>query len=394
MHFCILGSHPALSQAELFSVLPDIKNTKLADKMLVLDSKNWDGDLLMDTLGGTVKLGDIIHSGPVHQLNAKLIANLLAPKSPKHDAKRSLDFGLTIYGSKAEQKKFFRLPIQLKKELKTLGYSVRWVTGKGSEPLSPAAVAKCKLCESPNADICITIADDTVFIGKTARVQDADAWSKRDYDRPKRDSKNGMLPPKLARMMVNLAQTPKDGILLDPFCGSGTILMEAAIATGTKQIIGSDIEQKQIDYTDKNNNWLLREKIISPADHKRFRTFTADVRDLKNFLQPKSIDVVVTEGYLGPPLQGDESQKQLEANAKEVQRLWIDTLTALRPLIKKTSLLVIVTPKYTTRRGSASVDLNPHLKTLGYQLSANSVKLAYGRENQFVKRNIHILTLS
>lgn len=394
MFFCILGSTPALSQAELFSILPDIKNEILSDKMFAFDSKSWDSDRLMSLLGGTVKLGDIIHSGPINKLDAKLIADLLAPSSPKQDAKRSLDFGLTVYGSKTAQKKFSRLPIRLKKELKTKGFSVRWVTSKNSEPLSPAAVAKCRLTQEPNADLCLSVANDTVFIGKTTHVQNADVWSKRDYERPKRDSKNGMLPPKLARIMVNLAQTPKGGVLLDPFCGSGTILMEAALATRAKQIIGSDIDAKQIGYTDKNNDWLLREKIISGTEHKRFRTFTADVRNLKKFLSPKTIDTVVTEGYLGPPLQGNEAQKQLEANASEVQNLWIDALTALKPLLKKSATLVIITPFYKTKHGSTAVNLHPRLKTLGYRLSDMNTQLAYSRENQFVKRNINILKIS
>lgn len=404
MNFCILGSNPSLSQAELFSVLSDIKNVEQTDKMLSFNCRSWNGQSLMNQLGGTVKLGNIIHTCPIDKLDANLIANLIAPASLKENAGRSLDFGLTVYGSQ----KFQRLPIQLKKELKARGYSVRWVTGKNSEPLSPAAVAKCKLTQASNADLCLSIANNTVFIGKTTHVQDADAWSKRDYDRPKRDSKNGMLPPKLARIMVNLAQTPDNGLLLDPFCGSGTILMEAALATSAKQIIGSDIESKQISYTDKNNDWLLREKIISGTDHKRFRTFTTDVRKLKKFIPSESIDTIVTEGYLGPLLQGNESPKQLKTNAEEVQNLWIDSLKALKPLLKNTATLIIITPTYKTKRGTASVDLTANLNELGYKKSKfvvptrhaskalqaqrnSKFELSYGRENQFIKRNINIL---
>jgi tRNA G10 N-methylase Trm11 len=401
MNFCILGSQPNLSLAELLSVVPDIQDAKVSNKMITLNSKSWDGDFLMDTLGGTVKLGEIIHQGPIAKLTSKLIADLLAPNDANKEGNRSLDFGLTIYGSKSTQNKFFRLPIQLKKDLKDKGYSVRWVTGKGSEPLSPAAVAKCKLCNNPNADLCIMVDEDTVFIGKTTNVQNADAWSIRDFDRPKRDSKNGMLPPKLARMMVNLAQVKDGDVVLDPFCGSGTILMEAALATNAKQIIGSDIEEKQISYTDKNNNWLVQEKILSASDGKRFRTFTADIVDIKNFLSPKSINSVVTEGYLGPPLQGTESQKTLDRNASEIQKLWIETLESLKPLLKPKAILVIITPEYKTSGGHAKVDLDIFYKKLGFRkknpdlsVFGKDQALSYYRDNQFVKRNITILELS
>ena len=368
--------------------------------MIAFDSKTWDAFNLMNILGGTVKLGDIIFNGPISKLTPELIADLLAPKAAEKEGKRSLDFGLTVYGSKSTQKKFFRLPIQLKKELKARGYSVRWVTGKGSEPLSPAAVAKCNLTNNPNADLCIMVHENSIFIGKTTEVQDADAWSIRDFDRPKRDSKNGMLPPKLARMMINLAQTPDDGVLLDPFCGSGTILMEAAIGTDIKQIIGSDIEEKQIQYTDANNNWLVQEKFISAKDAKRFRTFTSDILEIQKFLAPKSIDSIVTEGYLGPPLHGTESQKALEANADEIQQLWIDSLKAIKPILKPKASLVIITPEYKNPNGHAKVNLDDFYKKLGYKkkildldVSTSSLSLSYFRENQFVKRNITILEL-
>ncbi|MDF1496445.1 MAG: DNA methyltransferase [Patescibacteria group bacterium] len=400
MNFCILGSHPNLSQAEIFSVLPEIKNPIICDKMMAFESKYWDAFNLMNTLGGTVKLGDVIFHGPIAKITPEIIADLLAPKTANKEGKRSLDFGLTIYGSKSTQKKFFKLPIQLKKELKARGYSVRWVTGKGSEPLSPAAVAKCKLTENPNADLCIMVNENSVFIGKTTEVQDADSWSIRDFDRPKRDSKNGMLPPKLARMMVNMAQTPDGGVLLDPFCGSGTVLMEAAIGTDIGQIIGSDIEDKQIHYTEANNNWLVQEKFITAKDAKRFRIFTSDVKDIQKFIPAKSVDSIVTEGYLGPPLHGTESQKVLESNSADIQQLWIDSLKAIKPLLKPSATLVIITPEYKNPNGQAKVDLDNFYPKLGFKKRTPSINvqnsesvLSYFRENQFVKRNITILQL-
>lgn len=396
MYFCIFGSHPELSKAELSAVLPDIQHNKHFEKMSVFESKQCNPAHLMKILGGTIKLGEVIKTLPIQKLTPQAIANLLTPESNTNS--RSLDFGLTVYGSKTLQKKLSKFPIQLKKELKARGFSVRWVTGKSNEPLSPAAVAKCKLTQKPNADLCLTADGDTLLIGKTSHVQDADAWSKRDYDRPHRDSKNGMLPPKLARMMVNLSQTPEEGVLLDPFCGSGTILMEAALATDAKKIIGSDIDGKQINDTQKNNDWLLREKIISPHILKKIRTFKSDVRDLKKFLHAKTLDTVATEGYLGPPLQGNETQKQLEVNAREVQKLWFDSLKALKPLLKPTATLVIITPGYQTKRGSAVVDLTTNLDVLGYKIANPKIQnsnnsLVYGRENQFVKRKIQILKL-
>jgi len=48
------------------------------------------------------------------------------------------------------------------------------------------------------------------------------------------------MPAKLARCMVNLAQPKKDALLLDPFCGTASILVEAWL-TGCR-VIGFDVQ--------------------------------------------------------------------------------------------------------------------------------------------------------
>ncbi len=52
------------------------------------------------------------------------------------------------------------------------------------------------------------------------------------------------MPPKLARCLVNLARPPRGGILLDPFCGVGGILLEAA--TIDCNAVGADADPKMV----------------------------------------------------------------------------------------------------------------------------------------------------
>lgn len=58
------------------------------------------------------------------------------------------------------------------------------------------------------------------------------------------------LPPKLARALVNLARVPRGGILYDPCCGTGGILLEAA-AMGIR-VIGSDLDPAMAEATRTN----------------------------------------------------------------------------------------------------------------------------------------------
>jgi tRNA G10 N-methylase Trm11 len=394
LNFLVFGNHPRLSLAEFLAFCPKAVIVAQTVKAYVAKSKLWDDAALMDQLGGTVKLGQVILETESVNLDPQQIAQLMVQGQ---DAGRSLEFGWTVYGADNKQKKIFeKYPIQIKKALKALGFSVRWVTGKGGEPLSPAAVAKCHLTEKPNADLCLIIEKNKLFLGRTTQVQNADAWSLRDYGRPCRDDANGMLPPKLARIMVNLARVPKGGTVIDPFCGSGTVLMEAALATVAAKIIGSDIDARQMTDTQTNLVWLEKENIISEKDGPRFKTFISDVKDVAKFLPAKSVDAVVTEGWLGPPLRGRETAQEIKRNATQISQLWSDTLKVLRPILKNNATIVGVFPSFTDGRQIFRTDDQLELKSLGYawdELPAGikMEELYYERTGQHLRRNIRLL---
>ena len=53
-------------------------------------------------------------------------------------------------------------------------------------------------------DFTLIVAGDTEYFGKTVWVQDIENYSKRDYGKT-RDMEVGMLPPKLAQMMIHIS---------------------------------------------------------------------------------------------------------------------------------------------------------------------------------------------
>jgi len=97
-----------------------------------------------------------------------------------------------------------------------------------------------------------------------------------------------MLPPKLAQIIVNLAtgplpddkmssicDIPADQIipqphlgqtLLDPFCGTGVLLQEAALMG--YNVYGSDLEARMVDYTAQNLAWLETTYRLEPIQPK------------------------------------------------------------------------------------------------------------------------------
>jgi tRNA (guanine10-N2)-dimethyltransferase len=90
------------------------------------------------------------------------------------------------------------------------------------------------------------------------------------------------LHPKLARVIVNLSSIKKGETLLDPFCGTGGILLEAGLI-GAK-IIGSDIEEKMIGGCKKNLDFY---------NIKNYNLFCADINDIINKID--KVDAVVTD---------------------------------------------------------------------------------------------------
>lgn len=394
-HFLVFGNHPRLSLAEYraLKTTPSFMPRLMAHGAMVEDP-DWDGAFLMKQLGGTVKLGDVLLTCPAAELTAERLTELCLTMPRGSD----VNFGCsTIGGSPGVRRTLERLPLHLKRAFKAQGIKSRWVTSEDSSEPSPAAVAKLKLT-THGYDLVLLVDGPTVHVGLTTQVQDADAWSLRDFGRPVRDDENGMLPPKLARMLVNLASTKDGQTLLDPFCGSGTVLMEAALATNADRIIGSDAEAKQVAASEQNTTWLVEKGVLTQKDREHIRTFTADVRKIAPHLTKEKIDRVVTEGDLGPPLKGSESQHRIDTNREAIETLWRETLRALHPLLASDARLVVCWPSFKTSHGLARVKLDDELPKLGYRLAnpllgwdETNAPLVYHRQGQRVARRIVVL---
>jgi len=381
--FCLFGNHPLISLAEVSRVF-DTKPAFQVQALAVYET-SLDTQKAADALGGLVKAGDIIWQGKRQDFNISLLADWIK----KHHTQDKILFGLTIYAeNKKDMVKFKHLPIELKKALKPLGKKVRWVTGERGE-IRPVTIQKMKLIDE-GYDFVFILYKSDIYIGRTKHVQNADAWSHRDYGRPFRDAKTGMLPPKLARMMVNLAvgKKPKKGAtLLDPFCGSGTVLMESAMRYPHLHGIGTDIDNKQVRGAERNMQWLHKQGTVASTSKIEWMTSSAqDILDKVN----SPIAYIVTEGFLGRPLQGRESRQELERNMHEVQTIWKETLPALGKLQQKDDIMVCVWPEYMVGKETVALKMEAVVKAAGYTRK-DKHDLLYGREQQFVRRRIVIL---
>src|SRR3989339_523296 len=204
-YFFILGKNPTLSFAEIVTVLalkPEQVLYLSKEAAIINLAQEIDAQSLMRKLGGTIKIGVV--NAQLSIINAQSILNEKIFNDARNDGK--FNFGISYYGVGAlENEK--QLAMEIKKALKEKGVSSRWVTSR-EKVLSSVVVEQNKLTSERGVEIIIINDGQQYFIGKTLAVQPFKELSARDYGRPGRDDYSGMLPPKLAQILINFATSP------------------------------------------------------------------------------------------------------------------------------------------------------------------------------------------
>ncbi len=207
--------------------------------------------------------------------------------------------------------------------------------------LNSASIYKNKLTIRGVEFNIIASNDNKILLSKTIAVQDVESYSQRDYDRPKKDSHIGMIPPKLAQIMVNFANTKKGETILDPFCGIGTILQEALL--NDYRIIGIDANDKQIENSKENLEWLCEKYILEYPDYKIFQS---DIGSITRKIKPNSIDAIVTESTLGPVYKKFPTTKEMKQNFSKLEKVYLKFFQISKTVLRKKANLVVTLPAY------------------------------------------------
>ena len=137
----------------------------------------------------------------------------------------------------------------------------------------------------------------------------------------------GVIMPKLARVLVNLSAVKAEDILLDPFCGTGGILIEAGMVGATP--IGMDIQAKMVRGASQNLLFY----------HLKGHLITADATDIP--LRVNSVDAVVTDLPYGRVslISGDINAK---SRASFIERLYEEAIGEIYRVLKRGRKAVIV----------------------------------------------------
>ena len=401
---CILGRQPALGIAELESLYGGAVLRPIGLHAALLDIAPATIDF--SRLGGTVKFCKVLTV--LDTIDWSAVQEFLVKAIPDHLGylpEGKFKLGLSVYGLDVSVNRIGATGLTLKKVIRATGRSVRIVQGS-EKALNSAQVLHNQLTSALGWELIFVRDGQRTIVAQNIAEQDIEAYARRDQERPKRDSFVGMLPPKLAQIITNLAagQLPPppenpDGTcgslssinfgktVLDPFCGTGVLLQEALLMG--YDAYGTDLEQRMIDYSQENLDWLT--KTFQPVG----LSFRLEVGDATETEWPRPVSFLAAETYLGRALSHQPDQatlKQIVADCSYIHKKFLQNLA------RQTSpgfRACIAVPAWRIGNSFVHMPVLDQLTDLGYTrvsfVHVSDSDLVYHREGQIVARELVVI---
>jgi tRNA G10 N-methylase Trm11 len=409
----VLGRQPELGLAELESLYGAASVSSVTPQVAGLDLPAASVDFAR--LGGSTRLAKVLTELP--GTNWKTVEKHLAKAIPEHlqhlPAEGKLQLGFSAYGMGISPARMVATGLTLKKIIRAKGRSVRLVPNQETE-LGTAQVLHNHLTGPMGWELLvIATTKGTTLLAQTTAVQDIESYTTRDRERPKRDARVGMLPPKLAQIIINLAtgqiasnqlsvvsgQLASDAkpttdnrqpstTLLDPFCGTGVVLQEALLMG--YNVYGTDLEQRMVDYSRENLEWFGSGQTLPGTS----RLEKGDATDHQ--WQPP-VDAVACETYLGRAFTGMPDAATLQKTVQDCNLILSKFLRNIHGQLAPGTRLCLAVPAWQTAPDRFKhLPLIDGLADLGYnRVSFEHVRdtqLLYYREDQIVARQLLVIT--
>lgn len=372
----VLGRQPKISLAELeslyFNVRP-IGPTLAEFEMDTNSPHDPSGNYpAIARLGGTIKIAE-----PITEPLAKFWEKL--PETGK------IMLGVSDFSRRTNPYLAQKEALRWKRVITKTGRNVRVIPNK-TAVLSSATSLHNRLYTDTHIEL---IKNGNNYY-RVVAVQNIDSYVERDRARPARDAKVGMLPPKLAQILINLCgNEPEASVLLDPFCGTGVLLQEAALMKYA--IMGSDISERMVEYTKKNLDWAYKETgAIALED------YWIEQGDAQSTKWKQPIHMVACETYLGQPMSLPPAEIKLKQEKQECGGIILGFLKNLAGQIESNTPVVIAVPAWLRPDGHYErLNLLDEIKNLRYNVvsfkNLEQRDLLYHREGQVVAREIIVL---
>lgn len=357
MYFAVLGKNPEISMIEL--QLVQAKEISYPKKGIVIfDTKYAE---LLPQLWWTIKIGTVVKEKDLQELLKEVKIIWIQNEANGKHLKRTV--WIRRY------------------KLVDIFHTDREIKSKGKEVINL----------------------ENGLYGIVEQYQNIEVYETVDFGKPGRSMDMGMMPAKLAHMMINIWLTNvihhsdldmENLIIYDPFVWSWTTWMLANHLG--YDFMGSDIK---INYAEQNAIWRKTTKFHTPD--KQFNIFTQDItKKLENQWineRTKRNMLIVTEWRLWPIVGKKTSSQDIQKFQRQVLAIYKSFLDRIQELsVWGVKPSVIFTIPYYANQASSWITINSLEKDLsdyGTQIGIHiqGISEIYGREWQNVGRKIMII---
>ena len=396
----VLGSNFKLSLAELDNVLCFSRfKGKIVDysaNIAVVEfeelhkNKHYINDLmeLQYLLGGIQKISkifDFVHINTlmeafpshiekykvVEKTRSKILTliNNSLPKMFKRIKNESLFFAVSIYPNFYDEDFYKDILVKhllpfLNKEimniLKEMGaskslyykYPEENIQNGNLNPLFPHNLIKYGLFNEDRAEIIFGITEEGMYIGRTYSCDDPSFKKKIDEERPFKEFKSS-ISTILAIIMLNflnLFEERESKKILDPFVGTGTILLLAIIEDF--QVYGTDNDAQKVQHAYRNLNWLFNELEEDVPLQLKNQISQVEIKNLSEHFEKSYFDGICTEPDLGPFFKTKPYYNEaMDLVENKLIPLYSNAFREAEIILKPGSRIVIVAPIISTIDG-------------------------------------------
>ena len=392
----LLGRNFKLSRAELLNFCDEIyaepdKSLFIGKNLKFENPRNLprkQEQLFLDRLGGTIRFGKILGEFASQKEVVDQIVTIIEQSTLEKIQNRETDkvslvpkVGLSIFGGGKSLLGNFMGDIKVFFADQQKKVRIENFNGKN---MTSGQIFDRRLLLKGN-DFVIWKKGNTFLLAQTVANQNLRNYTLRDRKKSFRDAKMGMLPPKLAQILINLSKPTNGEIIIDPFCGSGTVNVEAAIMGFKTE--GSDLNASYIKGAE-NNFTEMSAKFRYEADKGTFSVGDVLEKDWKN----KS-GIICTEGFLGTNFTKTPTLMEIESNARVILKLWTDFFKQLKDSDIKTVSLCLPCWYFKGKEISISTKLEQAIKETSFTLTPlfrRRKTFIYKRDKTFVAREIGV----
>lgn len=305
LFFLLSGENETLPAAELSSILQaegySYKIIENLDQVVRLDSEPNSAKTVQHRSAYIMASALELFSCEAHEVKIKKTANIV-------DFQKVIDEGET-----------FAVRIKRVKDYSKKSDVMSLERKLGRQILSSTTKTKVNLEKPDKTYFGVLTSNKFVFGLKLTEILSKTFSERRPRKKP--FFHPSAMPSKLARCMVNLSRARAGELILDPFCGTGSVMVEAAFL-GCR-VLGFDVKRSMAEGTRKNlEHFGIESEGLVIADSRK--------------LPLKRIDHIVTDPPYG------KSATTMKSTTKQIVE---GVLSSARALLRKGQLICIASPK-------------------------------------------------